>query len=108
MSRFARSPLTSRETTRLPRASNWYCPRPGYAVARLRPVQVSAAVDLRRRRLTLVASRMQMPNNKAKTAADAVNESQSVGGLKITLEGRSVIIAMCVGQLGSLLPHVVV
>src|SRR4051812_49093632 len=27
---------------------------------------------------------------------------------RITLEGRSVIIAMCVGQLGSLLPHVVV
>jgi predicted MFS family arabinose efflux permease len=47
-----------------------------------------------------------MPNNKAKTAA--VNASQSVGGLEITLEGRSVIVAMCVGQLGSLLPHVVV
>jgi predicted MFS family arabinose efflux permease len=27
---------------------------------------------------------------------------------RITLEGRSVIVAMCVGQLGSLLPHVVV
>jgi MFS family permease len=26
----------------------------------------------------------------------------------IFLEGRSVIVAMCVGQLGSLLPHVVV
>ena len=26
----------------------------------------------------------------------------------ISLEGRSVIVAMCVGQLGSLLPHVVV
>jgi hypothetical protein len=26
----------------------------------------------------------------------------------ISLEGRSVIVAICVGQLGSLLPHVVV
>jgi predicted MFS family arabinose efflux permease len=33
---------------------------------------------------------------------------QARGDGEITLEGRSVIIAMCVGQLGSLLPHVVV
>lgn len=31
-----------------------------------------------------------------------------LGGSRISLKGRSVIVAMCVGQLGSLLPHVVV
>ena len=35
-----------------------------------------------------------------------VLNTQGVSG--ISLEGRSVIVAMCVGQLGSLLPHVVV
>jgi MFS family permease len=35
-----------------------------------------------------------------------VLNAQGVSG--ISLEGRSVIVAMCVGQLGSLLPHVVV
>ena len=49
-----------------------------------------------------------MPNNKARADAAAVNASAGVGSNAISLEGRSVIVAMCVGQLGSLLPHVVV
>ena len=49
-----------------------------------------------------------MPNNKARVDAAAVDASQSVRDHEIFLQGRSVIIAMCVGQLGSLLPHVVV
>jgi predicted MFS family arabinose efflux permease len=47
---------------------------------------------------------MQMPNNKARQGAGA----RPRGVNAISLEGRSVIVAMCVGQLGSLLPHVVV
>src|SRR5438105_7739831 len=49
---------------------------------------------------------MQMPSSKAKRGADARPKRTRVSS--ITLEGRSVIVAMCVGQLGSLLPHVVV
>ena len=49
-----------------------------------------------------------MPNNKARADAAAVKASAGVGSNAISLEGRSVIVAMCVGQLGSLLPHVVV
>jgi predicted MFS family arabinose efflux permease len=49
---------------------------------------------------------MQMPNNKLRQDAGARPKFKKVNG--ISLEGRSVIIAMCVGQLGSLLPHVVV
>src|SRR4051812_30059291 len=108
MNRSVPLPPTSRETTRPPRASNWCCLKPASAAATQRPVQASAAVDRHRRRLTPVASRMQMPNNKARAVAAAVDASRSVGSHEISLEGRSVIIAMCVGQLGSLLPHVVV
>jgi MFS family permease len=39
---------------------------------------------------------------------DAAARRKSIGVTRITLKGRSVIVAMCVGQLGSLLPHVVV
>jgi predicted MFS family arabinose efflux permease len=39
---------------------------------------------------------------------DAAARRRSIGVTRITLKGRSVIVAMCVGQLGSLLPHVVV
>jgi predicted MFS family arabinose efflux permease len=46
-----------------------------------------------------------MQSNKPKPDA-AARPERGVNG--ISLEGRSVIIAMCVGQLGSLLPHVVV
>ena len=49
-----------------------------------------------------------MPNNKARADAAAASASASAGDNAITLTGRSVIVAMCVGQLGSLLPHVVV
>src|SRR6266850_5109621 len=49
---------------------------------------------------------MQMPNSKASRAAGA--RPRRTRGEHISLEGRSVIVAMCVGQLGSLLPHVVV
>ena len=47
-----------------------------------------------------------MPSNKAKR--DAVAHPERTGVERISLNGRSVIVAMCVGQLGSLLPHVVV
>ena len=47
-----------------------------------------------------------MPSKKAKRGAGARPKRKGVSG--ISLEGRSVIVAMCVGQLGSLLPHVVV
>ena len=43
-----------------------------------------------------------MPSNKARRDAGARPERMGVSG--ISLEGRSVIVAMCVGQLGSLLP----
>jgi MFS family permease len=43
-----------------------------------------------------------------KPDADAAARRSSTGVMRITLKGRSVIAAMCVGQLGSLLPHVVV
>ena len=49
-----------------------------------------------------------MPNNKARADAAAASVSAAAGDNAITLTGRSVIVAMCVGQLGSLLPHVVV
>jgi predicted MFS family arabinose efflux permease len=55
--------------------------------------------------LTPVASQIQMPNNKTRPDA-AARPERGING--ISLEGRSVIVAMCVGQLGSLLPHVVV
>jgi predicted MFS family arabinose efflux permease len=42
-----------------------------------------------------------------KLGADAVAQHRS-NVRSLTLEGRSVIVTMCVGQLGSLLPHVVV
>jgi predicted MFS family arabinose efflux permease len=45
-----------------------------------------------------------MPNKRARRDAAA----RPKGVKAISLEGRSVIVAMCVGQLGSLLPHVVV
>ena len=47
-----------------------------------------------------------MPSNKAKQDAGA--RPERTGVKRISLNGRSVIVAMCVGQLGSLLPHVVV
>src|SRR5579872_3395595 len=49
---------------------------------------------------------MQMPGNRARPDAAARPEPRGVD--RISLEGRSVIVAMCAGQLGSLLPHVVV
>ncbi len=47
-----------------------------------------------------------MPSKRANRDAGARPERKRVSG--ISLAGRSVIVAMCVGQLGSLLPHVVV
>ena len=47
-----------------------------------------------------------MPGKNAKQ--DAVAHLERTGVTRISLNGRSVIVAMCVGQLGSLLPHVVV
>jgi predicted MFS family arabinose efflux permease len=47
-----------------------------------------------------------MPNNKGRSDADARPRRTGMSG--ISLEGRPVIAAMCLGQLGSLLPHVVV
>ena len=47
-----------------------------------------------------------MPNSKAKLDAGA--RPERTGVRSISLQGRSIIAAMCVGQLGSLLPHVVV
>jgi predicted MFS family arabinose efflux permease len=49
---------------------------------------------------------MQKQESKAKRDVDARTRRKGVSG--ISLEGRLVIVAMCVGQLGSLLPHVVV
>src|SRR2546423_8804227 len=49
---------------------------------------------------------MQMPSSRARRDAVVRPDQQGVGG--IFLQGRSVIVAMCIGQLGSLLPHVVV
>src|SRR5258705_3225280 len=65
-----------------------------------------AAVDRHHQLLTPVAWRMQMPGNKATRDADA--QPEQTGVKRFSLNGRSVIVAMCVGQLGSLLPHVVV
>src|SRR5476651_880192 len=64
------------------------------------------SVDRHYRLLTPVAWQMQMPSNKAKQVAGA--QPRRAKGSGISLEGRPVIVAMCVGQLGSLLPHVVV
>jgi predicted MFS family arabinose efflux permease len=47
-----------------------------------------------------------MPNNRERPDADARPRPTGMSG--ISLEGRPVIVAMCLGQLGSLLPHVVV
>jgi predicted MFS family arabinose efflux permease len=47
-----------------------------------------------------------MPNNRGRSDADARPRRTGMSG--ISLEGRPVIAAMCLGQLGSLLPHVVV
>ena len=47
-----------------------------------------------------------MRRKKARRGAGARPERVEMSG--ISLKGRSVIVAMCVGQLGSLLPHVVV
>ena len=49
---------------------------------------------------------MKKQSSKARRDVVARPDQQGVSG--ISLEGRSVIVAMCVGQLGSLLPHVVV
>src|SRR2546423_11237027 len=49
---------------------------------------------------------MQMPSSRARRGADARPKRTEVSS--IFLEGRAVIVAMCLGQLGSLLPHVVV
>src|SRR5712671_4724597 len=50
---------------------------------------------------------MPRPRMLAKPGADAVPQLKPKVR-KFALEGRSIIAAMCVGQLGSLLPHVVV
>jgi MFS family permease len=47
-----------------------------------------------------------MRGKKPRRAVGARPERAEMGG--ISLQGRSVIVATCVGQLGSLLPHVVV
>ena len=49
---------------------------------------------------------MKKQSRTARRDAAARPHRKGVNG--ISLEGRSVIVAMCVGQLGSLLPHVVV
>ena len=49
-----------------------------------------------------------MPGRKARPGAGAAARPEHIRESCISLEGRSVIVAMCVGQLGSLLPHVVV
>jgi len=49
-----------------------------------------------------------MPGRKANQGAGAAAHPEHIKMSRIALEGRSVIVAMCVGQLGSLLPHVVV
>ena len=49
-----------------------------------------------------------MPGRKARPGAGAAAHPEHIRESCISLEGRSVIVAMCVGQLGSLLPHVVV
>jgi len=49
-----------------------------------------------------------MPSRKARPGAGAAARPEHIRESCISLEGRSVIVAMCVGQLGSLLPHVVV
>src|SRR6476659_4816155 len=56
--------------------------------------------------LTRVASPMKKQSSTARRDADAHPDQWGVS--EISLEGRSVIVAMCLGQLGSLLPHVVV
>src|ERR1019366_5887187 len=106
MNRSARLPPTSPATARPQNASNWCCPKPASAVDRRRLARANAAVARHYRVLTPVAWRMQMPNNRAKRGAGA--RPRRTGVIGISLEGRQVIVAMCVGQLGSLLPHVVV
>jgi predicted MFS family arabinose efflux permease len=88
---------------------------------------IPVSADLHYRRLTPAARPMQMRSSKARRAAGArpkriqakrvpvrVKKTRQKKTLdvrevsRISLEGRSVIVAMCVGQLGSLLPHVVV
>src|SRR6476659_1976488 len=56
--------------------------------------------------LTRVASPMKKQSSTARRDADAHPDQWGVS--EISLQGRTVIVAMCVGQLGSLLPHVVV
>ncbi len=69
-------------------------------------MRIIAAVARHYRMLTPVAWPMQMPSSKARQGAGA--RPRRMGVSSISFEGRSVIVAMCVGQLGSLLPHVVV
>src|SRR5229473_1033401 len=71
-------------------------------------MRMDAVAGRQYRRLTPVASRMQMPGRKARRGAGAAAHPEHIKMNSIALEGRSVVTAMCVGQLGSLLPHVVV
>src|SRR6188472_2196240 len=101
MNRSVRLPPILPVITRRQSVSNWCCPKPAFAVARTRPAQASAAADRRHQLLTPVVPRTQMPGNKAKQ--DAAAGPERTGVKHISLNGRSVIVAMCVGQLGSLL-----
>jgi hypothetical protein len=102
--RSARSPPLSPAIMRPPNAWNWFCPRPAFAIGPPRPMRVIAAVARHYGVLTPVAWPMQMPGSMARRGASPRRTRVN----SISFEGRSVIVAMCVGQLGSLLPHVVV
>ena len=84
---------------------NWHCPRPASAIARPRPEEL-----LRWPALSAVDARCATDANagQQRKYRMRVRVLNARGIARISLEGRSVIVAMCVGQLGSLLPHVVV
>jgi hypothetical protein len=106
MNRCVRSQPRSPATARPQSGSNWCCRRPASAAGRSRQMPAIAAAALHYRMLTRVAWRMRKQSRTARRDAVARPSRRGVNG--ISLEGRSVIVAMCVGQLGSLLPHVVV
>jgi hypothetical protein len=79
------------------------CPRPASAIGRASANQCCGGPAYWR--LTPVVPTMQMPGNKGRRGADAhLTRTRKPNFAR----GPSVIVAMCLGQLGSLLPHVVV
>src|SRR4029079_5029358 len=90
---------------------NWCCPR--RASARARPHRAPASAVAAPPLQTVMRAAAPTPRQRMKAKRDAAahdagrQRCDPEAGLKM-LQGRAIIVAMCLGQLGSLLPHVVV